>query len=221
VVLAAALLVALSSMLVRDGTGAVFGREPRNGAELVLMRGLAGIFALAFAVAAALIPAPADVIFVVSLSLAAAGLLPALILALWVPRATATGCVVGVVSGLVLGTYYLAGTALYSVAFYEAWAGFSNAGPQAFAEYQEARELWVAADGDDRAAAYADLAARTSGSLWSPGLANWFGIAPAASPVLAVPLALLIGVIVSFVDQGRGRSATLDPGRMSADGVSS
>ena len=62
-----------------------------------------------------------------------------------------------------------------------------------------ARDIWIAAEGDDRAAAYADLAARTTGSLWSPGLANWFGIAPAAAPILAVPFALLIGLVVSFI----------------------
>jgi cation/acetate symporter len=121
---------------------------------------------------------------------------------MWVPRATATGLVAAVVAGLMLGTYYLAGAVLYSVPFYEAWAGLSSAGPEAFAEYEEARELWIAAEGDERAAAYADLAARTTGSLWSPGLANWFGIAPAAAPVLAVPFALLIGLIVSLVSSG-------------------
>jgi hypothetical protein len=62
-----------------------------------------------------------------------------------------------------------------------------------------ARDIWIAAEGDDRAAAYADLAARTTGSLWSPGLANWFGIAPAAAPVLAVPFALLIGLLLSVI----------------------
>jgi Na+(H+)/acetate symporter ActP len=146
-----------------------------------------------------LVPVATDVTFVVSLSLAAAGLLPALILAIWFPRANSWGLAAAMISGLALGTYYLAGTALYSVSFYETWYGLSSAGTDAFADYEMARDIWIAAEGDDRAAAYADLAARTTGSLWSPGLANWFGIAPAAAPILAVPFALLIGLVVSFI----------------------
>jgi Na+(H+)/acetate symporter ActP len=161
----------------------------------------------------------ADVILVVSLSVAAAGLLPAVVLAMWVPRATPLGLVAAVVGGLTLGTYYLAGTALYSVSFYEAWAGLSSAGPEAYAEYEEAREVWVAAEGDERAAAYADLAARTTGSLWSPGLANWFGIAPAAAPVLAVPFALLLGLLVSLLGMAWRRADRSTTATASSDAV--
>jgi Na+(H+)/acetate symporter ActP len=148
---------------------------------------------------AAVVSIPADVAFVVSLSLAAAGLLPALILAIWIPRTNSWGLAAAVVAGLAVGTYYLAGTALYSVSFYETWPGLSSAGPDAYAEYEVARDIWIAAEGDDRTAAYADLASRTTGSLWSPGLANWFGIAPAAAPVLAVPFALLVGLFLSVI----------------------
>ncbi len=221
VVLAAALVSALSSMLVRDGTGAIFGREPRNGAEVALIRGVSVAIGVGFALAAALLPASADVVLVVSLSIAAVGVLPAVLLAVWVPRATAFGLVATVIGGLALGTYYLAGTAIYSVSFYEAWAGFSSAGPDAFAEYEEARALWVAAEGDDRAAAYADLAARTTGSLWSPGLANWFGIAPAAAPVLAVPFALLTGLLASVVSSARGQSIQSSAERATFDAAGS
>jgi cation/acetate symporter len=214
-VLAAALVAALSGMLVCDGTRAMFGREPRNGAEVALMRGAAVFLAIGFALAAALVAVPQEDVLVASLSLAAAGLLPSLILAMWCPRATSAGVIAAIVVGVTLGSYYLAGTAIYSVAFYEAWAGFSSAGADAFAEYEEARELWIAAAGDDRAAAYADLAARTQGSLWSPGLANWFGIAPAAAPVLAVPFAVLAGFMVSFVSGGRAGAGTGAPERSS------
>lgn len=221
VVLVAVLVAALASMIVRDGTSAIFGREPRDGAEVALLRGIAVLLAIGFALAAALLPVTADVMLVVSLSAAAIGLLPAVVLAVWVPRATAFGVVAAVVGGLTLGVYYLAGTALYSVSFYEAWAGFSSAGPEAFAEYEEARDIWVAAEGDERAAAYADLAARTTGSLWSPGLANWFGIAPAAAPILAVPFALIIGWLVSFISVGRARFVRDNPQAPSADAVGS
>lgn len=209
VVLVAALVAVLSSMIVRDGLAVLAGRAPGAGVDVALTRGVAVFIALGFAVGAALVPVTADVILVVSLALAAAGLLPAVLMAMWMPRATALGIVAAVLAGLTVGTYYLAGTALYSVSFYEAWPGLSSAGPEAYAEYEEARQLWVAAEGDERAAAYADLAARTTGSLWSPGLANWFGIAPAAAPALAVPFALLVGVILSLLSGGwwRARSA--------------
>jgi Na+(H+)/acetate symporter ActP len=212
VILAAALVATLATQLVCDGTGAIFGREPSPGTEIVLIRLVASTLALAVTLAAALIPVSADVIFVISLTLVASALLPAIVLTLWIPRATAAGLATAIVCGLVVGTYYLAGTAIYSVAFYESWPGLSSAGPEAFAEYEEARELWMAAEGDERAAAYADLAARTMGSFWSPGLANWFGIAPAAAPILAVPLALLAGLLVSLV-MGRRRQTS-----SSADG---
>jgi cation/acetate symporter len=221
VVLIAVLVAALASMIVRDGTAVLFGREPRRVAEVGLMRGVAVVIALAFALGAALVPVTADVILVISLSVAAAGLLPAVLLAMWAPRATPLGLVLAVLGGLTLGTYYLAGTALYSVSFYEAWAGFSSAGPDAYAEYEEAREVWVAAEGEERAAAYADLAARTTGSLWSPGLANWFGIAPAAAPVLAVPFALLLGLLVSFLNRGWTRMDRAQSAASSPDAVGS
>ncbi len=198
-VLAATLIATLSSMVVRDGTAAIIGRQLGNSSEVALVRIVAVVLTLGFALTAAVVPVAADVTFVVSLSIAAAGLLPALILAIWIPRANSWGLAAAVIAGLALGTYYLAGTALYSVPFYETWSHLSSAGPEAYAEYEEARDVWIAAEGDDRAAAYADLAARTTGSLWSPGLANWFGIAPAAGPILAVPFALLIGLLVSVI----------------------
>jgi cation/acetate symporter len=207
-VLAATLIATLSSMLVRDGTATIFGREPGNTAEVALIRIAAVILTLGFALTAAVVPVAADVTFVVSLSLAAAGLLPALILAIWIPRANSWGLAAAMIAGLALGTYYLAGTALYSVSFYETWYRLSSAGPDAYADYEMARDIWIAAEGDDRAAAYADLTTRTTGSLWSPGLANWFGIAPAAAPILAVPFALLIGLLVSVITP-RPRAAAL------------
>jgi Na+(H+)/acetate symporter ActP len=216
-ILTAVLLTTLSSMLVSDGAATLIGRSPSNRAAVSLMGVFAVIIAVAFAFAAAIVPVAPGVVAVVSLALAAASLLPALILALWVPRATGLGAIAALLSGLALAAYYFAGTAIFSVSFYEAWPGLSSAGPEAYTEYLEAREIWLAAEGDDRAAAFSDLAARTSGSLWSPGLANWFGIAPAAAPVLAIPAALLIGLLVSllsgWVTRARSHPASDPAGR--------
>jgi cation/acetate symporter len=199
IVLAAALVVSLATMLVHDGSAAFLGRKPDNATELTFIRFTGVAVAIGAAMTAAVIPVTADVVFTVSLLLAAAGLLPALILTVLFRRATAAGILAAVIAGLALGTYYLAGTAIYSVSFYEAWPKLSSGGPSAFTEYVDARDLWIASEGDDRAAAYADLSARTTGSLWSPGLANWFGIAPAAAPALALPFALLVGLLVSVI----------------------
>ncbi len=175
------------------------------------MRILAVGLAIAIALTAALVPVTADVVFVVSLSLAAAALFPRARFDALGPARDHGRVRRRRRHRLAVGTYYLAGTAIYSIPFYEAWASLSNAGPDAFAEYEEAREIWVAAAGDDRAAAYADLAARTTGSLWSPGLANWFGIAPAAAPVLAIPAALLAGCLVSLLGGARRRAPSAAP----------
>lgn len=197
VVATAALLAALATLLVRDGSSTLLGMGRAYPGEGLLLRIAMVVLALTFALTATITRASPDVMLVVSLVVAAAGLLPALVLSLWCHRANAWGLVAATVTSLALAAYYLVGTSLYGVTFYETWAVLSSAGPEAFADFEEARDLWLAAQGDDRAAAYADLAARTTGSLWSPGIANWFGIAPAAAPVLSVPFGLLIGLIVS------------------------
>jgi Na+(H+)/acetate symporter ActP len=204
IIAAAALVSVLSSMLVRDGISVLTGTTVSNATEVTLIRLASVGLAIVFALAAALVPLTADVIFVVSFAISAAGLLPILVLTLWVPRANALSVVSALLVGLGLATYYLAGTAIYSVPFYETWANLSSAGPEAYGEYEEAREIWVAAEGEERAAAFAELAARTTGSLWSPGLANWLGIAPAAAPVIAIPVALLVGMLAGLL----GRRST-------------
>jgi len=197
--LVATLVATLSGLLVHDTLGSLRGGAASGTAETVLTAIAAVVLTILAAGAAVRVPVTADVVLVTSLSLAAAGLMPALVLAIWVPRANAWGLVAALVTGLAVCAYYLVGTSLYSVTFYETWSALSNAGAGAFAEFEEARDLWLAALGEERAAAYADLAARTSGSLWSPGLANWYGVAPAAAAVLAFPLALLAGILVSLL----------------------
>ncbi len=201
--LIATLVATLSGMVVHDTlglvrTGATSGATS-GATETVLTAIAAVVLTILAATAAVRVPVAADVVLVTSLSLAAAGLMPALVLAIWVPRANAWGLVAALATGLAVCAYYLVGTSLYSVTFYETWSALSNAGGGAFAEFEEARDLWLAAQGEERAAAYVDLAARTSGSLWSPGLANWYGVAPAAAAVLAIPLALLAGILVSVL----------------------
>jgi Na+/proline symporter len=165
---------------------------------------LAALVASAGAAWAALVlPVELDVLVVASLSLAAAGLLPAAVLALWWPRATVWGVFAALVAGLGAGSYYLTGTTLYSVTFYDAWNALSSAGPEALAEFEELKALWVAAESEARAIAYQDMVSRAGGALWSPGLANWFGIAPAANAIIAIPVAVLAGVLVSLLTAPR------------------
>jgi cation/acetate symporter len=195
-VLAAALVTTLSGLIVRDGLG---GRAVTDRAHVVASSLATIVITVLSAGAVALVPVSPEVVLVASLTIAAAGLLPGLILAIWARRATTFGFLTAVLAGVALAAYYLVGTALYSVTFYETWSALSNSGTEAFLEFETAKEIWLAAEGDERAAAYADLVGRTSGGLWTPGLANWFGIAPAAAAALAVPLALLLGILVSLL----------------------
>lgn len=197
--LAAALISSIAGMLAHDGAGAVGGAALADRDHVTATRVFSVGLTVLAAAAVVFVPMPPDVVVVASLTLAAAGLMPALLLAIWWPRATAWGWAAGLAAGLGIGAYYLIGTALFSVTFYEQWFALSNAGPEAWTDFEEAKALWLAAEGDDRAAAYADLAARTSGGLWSPGLANWFGVAPAAAAVLAIPVALFAAILVSLL----------------------
>lgn len=213
-VLCAALIASISGMLVHDGGGTLRGYSLTDRDLVMATRVLAiGITILA-AGTVIFVPMTPDVVLVGSLSLAAAGLMPALLLGIWWPRANKWGWLAGVVVGLGVCAYYLVGTAIFSVTFYDMWSGLSNAGPEALEDFEEAKALWLASDGDQRAAAYADLAARASGGLWSPGLANWFGIAPAAAAVLAIPAALTTAILVSLVTLRPGHEARTLTARM-------
>lgn len=209
-VAAAYLTSAIGAMLARDGVGALLGRFLAETGEVGLARAAATLAVAVTATAAVLFPLPLDVVLVASLSLAAAGLFPALVLAIWCRRATAPGVVAGMAAGLAIGAYYLMGTMLYSVSFYDAWPMLSNAGPEAHAEFEDLKAVWAAAEGDERTAAFNDLAARATGGFWSPGLANWFGVAPAALAVLTIPVSLLLALLVSLLTpRGRGADVTV------------
>jgi cation/acetate symporter len=146
---------------------------------------------------------PQEIVLVGGVSLLAAGLFPTSVLSIWWPRATAAGCLAGMMTGLALTAYYLVGTTLYPVTFYEQWSWVSSAGGEAFAEFEEAKQIWMASEGAERTQAYFELAGRATGSLWSPGLANWIGIAPAAAGLIGMIAGCVVAVLVSLLVPGQ------------------
>ncbi len=176
-----------------------------HGASATVMwqRGVTVAIAGAAAAAAQLWTLPKDLLLVGALSLLAAGLFPAVLLTIWWKRTSAAGCIASMLAGMAAGGYYFAGSTFYPVTFYDTWHQLSSAGPAAYADYEEAKEAWLLTEGEERSAGYDELASRTAGALWSPGLANWFGVAPAANAVIAIPIALLVAMLISLLTPAR------------------
>ena len=114
-----------------------------------------------------------------ALVLAASGLFPALVAALWWPRASAWGVTAAMLTGLAVALFYLVGTRYFAVAFFETFEGLSSAGPTARETFAELKQAWSAAGaGPASEAAWAalDAHART--------IANWWGIKGLAAALL-------------------------------------
>jgi len=201
--LAAALVMAMALLrgLLPAGDAGRWGPSaPRRAGALLLVTG---------AVAAGLAAArPADLVAIVvsALSLAAAGLFPALAVGLAWRRATAAGAMAAIFLGAGLTLYYEIGTQIFPAAFYRTWAPLSNAGAFSVEEFAtleaEARE---AADGEAKAGAEAALDVLARGTATRRGLANWFGIDSASGAIFGVPLGLLALVLVSLLTRPRDR----------------
>ncbi len=159
------------------------------------------------AVAAGLAAArPGDLVAIVvsALSLAAAGVFPALAIGLAWKRATAAGAMAAIVLGSGLTLYYEIGIQVFPAAFYRTWEPLSNAGALAVEEFAtleaEARE---AADGEAKTEAEAARDVLARGTATRRGLANWFGIDSASGAIFGVPLGLLALVLMSLLTRTR------------------
>ncbi len=201
----AALLFAMAAMMARDFPVVLRGTPAGDRGQVALIRVFALLFALGAGAASGLLTVPADTVLIASLTLLAVGVVPVVALAVWVTHATAWGVVAGIITGLGLAAYYAVGTTLYSVTFYDTFAVLSSAPAEAHAEFEDLKAIWFAAEGDARITAYNDLAARALGGLWSPGIANWFGVATAAVAVIACPIAILVAMLVSLLTGGRSK----------------
>ena len=165
---------------------------------------LAAAVGVTSAAIAAIRPGELDAVVVSSLSLAAAGLLPALVGLVW-KRATAVGAVAAIVAGASVSLYYEVSIQVFPAAFYTTWPGLSNAGEAAVEEFQAREDTWrEAEDGEARRAAAEALDDWARGTPTRPGLANWAGIDSASSAVFAVPIGLAVLVLASLATSFRG-----------------
>lgn len=155
---------------------------------------------------ATLRPSDLAAVVVSSLSLAAAGLFPAVAVGLAWKRATAAGVAAAIVFGAGVSLYYDVGIQAYPAAFYRTWPGLSDAGEAAIEEFTlHQQAVTEAEDENARIAASEELDDLARGTSTRSGLANWFGIDSAAGAVFGVPLGLLVLVVVSLLTP-RGRS---------------
>jgi len=167
-----------------------------------------GLLSAALAAGAALLR-PGDLygMVVASVSLAAAGLFPALALGLAWKRATSAGVTAAIVIGAALALYYDAGIQAFPVSFYETWAPLSNAGDFAIENFRALQmDAEQAEDASARANALTALETLARGTPGRPGLANWAGIDSASGAIFGVPLGLLALVLVSLLTGQRSRT---------------
>lgn len=197
--LMAFLTVALANMIVYDGQDlfprvwSPFG-NPINAARLMN----AALLTLT-ALLASKFQFPSALIVVGCLSFLAITIFPAVLLGQFFSPANTVGCLAGMAAGVFVFIYYFLGTSIFSVPFYETWFWLSTAGFEGYDEFKELKAFWLSVAGEEKIAAYKDLLMRTSGSLWSPGLANWFGIAPASIACISIPSAVTTGMIISLL----------------------
>ncbi|MGL4395731.1 MAG: sodium:solute symporter family transporter [Hyphomicrobium sp.] len=190
----------LSSVVMTDA-------QARNAGDLAAggLDGRMALIATLMVMIALLIGVRAvtDIVGLVSegFALVAAGLFPALVLALYWRRMTGAGAIAAILVGFAAAGAYIIGTRLLPVAFFELTGVWSNAAPTAVRKFADLQAALAAASasGDSlvRDAAEAAL------SEHARGVANWWGLRPAASVLFAVPAAFVAGILVSLLTRRR------------------
>lgn len=172
-----------------DGIG---GEAPARGGVGAMLARSTAIFLVPLA-AYWVSTGPGDLVTLLTsaFSLAAAGLAPALLAAIWWSRATPAAAFLAIVTGFAMTGYYLVATRYFAPQFYETWGLLSNAGISAIADFEAARDALAAASDAERPAALAALHAEAA------RVANWWGIKPAASGVLGAAVGTFVLVLAS------------------------
>lgn len=179
--------------------GALGGERDEPASYLSCAVAAAVVVAAGFAAATR----PADVLMLATWGflLAAAGLFPALVAALWWRRASTAGVVTSMLAGLAVCLFYLIGTRYFAVDFYETFASLAGAGPMATETFGELKDAWLAAE-----PGAAKEAARLALDVQAQSMADWWGIKPVATALLAVPVSIVVLVVVSLLTPQRERS---------------
>jgi len=198
--LAAAVLTALAPLAAGANAvlGAIRGWDV-NGATPRLHAYAVGAVLVAIAAAgAALRPGTIVEVGALAMVLGAAALFPAVVGGLWWRRANAVGAVAALVVGLGLALAYLVGAHYFPVAFYEATSALSAAGEHGYEYFSELKEVWLAAEDAEQQAAWIAL------NQYARDIADWWGIAPLAVGLIALPAGFLALIVGSLLTSKRG-----------------
>ncbi len=133
-------------------------------------------------------------------ALVASGLFPALIFGLFWRRMTTGGAVASMLAGFAVSGLYIAGSRYFPAVMFDWTGGLSDAAPSAVKKFADLKAV-VASASSHEARAAAKLALYHHAS----GIANWWGLKPAAGVILGIPAALIAGVlatVLSAPDQG-------------------
>lgn len=189
----AALALAVAATLSHDVFHRLLDTSAGDGRRLVTARVLLVVAAGGAAAVAVMRPGDAGAVANWVFPIAAATLLPVLMLAVWWRRTNGWGAVAGMLAGGGIVIYYLAATRFAPVAFFETWFGFSNAGMSAVMKYQSLRTALAGAAAADIATTQAALQAQAR------EIANIWGLKPAAAGLLGLPVTILVCMLVSLV----------------------
>ncbi len=196
---------------LRAVVGAVSGGEsiapggPSPRVPRLLSYGVAALVLCAAAFAAQVRPAGILEVATWGFVLAAGGLFPALLAALWWPRATSAGAVAAMLAGFAVTLVYLLGPHYFAVPFFEATSALSAGGQSGQEYFAELKDAWLAAD-----PGAAQDAAWTALDAHARSVADWWGISNLAVALLALPAGIVALVVVSLVTRAppRGRATT-------------
>nr|HPG89363.1 DUF4212 domain-containing protein [Hyphomicrobium sp.] len=182
----------IAGLLAADGEG-----RSRGSVDVAALNVRSVVLATALVLAALIVAMVGSLeipsLFSEGLAIIAAGIFPALTLGLFWRRMSAAGAVAAMLTGLAITALYIFGARYFPVHMFE-WTGtLSDAAPGAVRKYAQLQDaLAAAATDDDRATAWLALW-RHAGTI-----ANWWGLKPAASVVMAVPAAFVAGILVSL-----------------------
>lgn len=165
------------------------------------------VVAVAMTAAAAFVAMqrPAGIVELATASavVAAAGLFPLVVAALWWPRANAWGAAASILAGVGAMLFYYACRHYFPVPFVE-WVGhLSSGGANGLQYLDELKDTWQAAEaGPDKQAAWAALAAHAR------SIADLWGISGPATVLLALPAGFVFLVVASLLSPASRRTET-------------
>jgi Na+(H+)/acetate symporter ActP len=138
-------------------------------------------------------------------AVAAAGLFPAVMAALWMPRANSIAVAAGMIAGIGVLAGYLIAQHYFPVPFFEATAALSRGGASGHEYFNELKEAWLDAEpGVAKEEAWAAL------SVQARSVADWWGIHGPATVLLALPAGFVALTVFSLL------SSILPSGRRAA-----